>query len=369
MVETRLETTLRAHRDRAGMSQAALAERVGVSRQAIVAIESGRQTPSTSLALLLARELGTSVERLFQLPAADGLIVRVAPPLDASPTSTGRARVAVAEVAGRWVAHRLPPDASLAADGLVVDGAEREATVRPLVDVRALAGHVLVAGCAPLLGAVARRAGAGATDVRVTWLPASSHQALSLLAEGLVHVAGLHLAEDHADHVDAARRALPGRRLLLVQLTRWRQGLVVAAGNPLGLRAGADLLRPGLRLARRGPGAGAHALVGRLVAAAGGREVPGGPSAAGHADVAQLVRCGAADVGVAIESVALAAGLDFVPLVSERFDLVVPAELAASGPVARLLDAVGDAGFRAEVDHLPGYDVSSSGHVTTLDAA
>jgi putative molybdopterin biosynthesis protein len=91
--------------------------------------------------------------------------------------------------------------------------------------------------------------------------------------------------------------------------------------------------------------------------------------AEGHAEVARLIRWGAADVGVGIESAALAEGLDFVPLTEERFDLVVPAAFAEKAPVSRLLDALDDPSFRTEVSHLPGYDGSMSGQVTTVDAA
>ena len=82
-----------------------------------------------------------------------------------------------------------------------------------------------------------------------------------------------------------------------------------------------------------------------------------------------MVRSGSADAGIAIESAALAEGLDFIPLVSERFDLVVPADVAADSPVSRLIETLDDPAFRAEVDHLPGYDGSQSGQVTTVDAA
>ncbi len=182
----------------------------------------------------------------------------------------------------------------------------------------------------------------------------------------------MHLSETGSgeDHAAVVRQRFPGERMLIVSLTRWRQGLVVPPGNPLALRSSADLLRPGLRIARREAGAGAHKLLRELLALEGLEDAPMfGPSAAGHAEVAQLVRCGAADVGVAIESVALAAGLGFVPLAEEGFDLVVPAALAETATVARLLDALGDPGFRTEAAHLPGYDVSLAGHVTTLDAA
>ena len=53
----------------------------------------------------------------------------------------------------------------------------------------------------------------------------------------------------------------------------------------------------------------------------------------------------------------------------ERFDLVVPADVAADKPVARVIDTLDDPAFRTEVSHLPGYDGSMSGQVTTVDAA
>jgi molybdate-binding protein len=88
-----------------------------------------------------------------------------------------------------------------------------------------------------------------------------------------------------------------------------------------------------------------------------------------HEQVARLVACGAADAGIAIESVALAAGLGFVPLSEERFDLALPAERAAEPAVARILDALGDAAFRREVARLPGYDISLTGQTSLTEAA
>jgi len=276
------------------------------------------------------------------------------------------------EIDGKWVAHRLSWDAKVAADGIIArQPSGRTAVVRPLADSDRLRSNVLVAGCAPLLGALAQHAGLAPVGVRACWLHASSGHALDLLEAKLVHVAGLHLRDASGDaNVAAVRARLPGRRLLIANLTRWREGLVVPAGNPLKIRSGADLLRPGLRIARREEGSGAHKLLRELLAAEG-VETPvlTGPFATGHADVATLVACGAADVGVAIEGVALASDLGFVPLVEERFDLVVPGELADQPMVARLLETLDDPNFRADADNLPGYDTQLCGHVTTLEAA
>jgi molybdate-binding protein/DNA-binding XRE family transcriptional regulator len=373
MTEPTLHNEVRRFRERLGLSQHDLSALVGVSRQAIVGIEGGRQVPSTALSLRLARALRCGVEDLFSLSTSGGLPVRLSPAETAGGASRPTRRVALGEVEGSWVAHRLPADGSLPADGLVTaDVSARTAVVEPLADSVALRRNVLVSGCAPILGMLAQRVGGRFADARATWLPGSSKRSLDLLESGLVHVAGVHLSggRPRLDHASLIRDRFPGRAMLIVNLTRWRQGFVVPAGNPLGIRSGAGLLRPGIRFARREEGAGAHTLVHALLADEGAdRARLSGPLALGHAEVASLVRCGAADVGVAIESVALAAGLGFVPLLEERFDLVVPASFASTTPVARLIEALEDPSFRLEMAHVPGYDLEVSGQVTTLEAA
>jgi len=353
------------HPQAAALSQHALPARPLVPRHPIPPPAAGRNVPSTSLGLKLAITLGCSVEDIFRLAPDPAIRARLAP---APVGRESNSRVALGNVGGRWVAHRLPAHGITGADGIVESAGDGEAVVRTLSDGTGLAHHVLVAGCAPLLGALASRVNRRFADARVTWLPMGNRSAMRLLAEGLVHVAGLHLAaaDGAKSTVAAARRALPGRRLLLVNLTRWQQGLVVPPGNPLGLAAGADLLRPGLRLARREEGSGAQELSSRLLQGEGGGD---GPLAAGHREVARLVHLRTADAGIAIESAALAEGLDFVPLAEESFDLVVPADIAAGPPVSRLMETLDDQAFRSEVEHLPGYDGSRSGHVTTVEAA
>ena len=404
MTETRLQNSVRRHRRDLGLSQKALGERVGVSRHAIMGIEAARQVPSTTLALRLADTFDCAVKDLFRLEPVPELEVRLPPPRPAAAASppAPSSRVAVGRVDGRWAAHPLPAHATDAADAIVVEetggapsglpaasvddppaarAGERagEATtagpadtisVHPVRPMRQLERNVLVAGCAPLLANLAHRVGEGSGDARATWIPASSHRALDLLAAGMVHIAGLHLSggRSREANAEAVRRRFPGKRMLVVNLTRWRQGFVVAARNPLGIRGADDLLRPDVRVVAREVGTGADELVTRLLAGEGSRQ-PGfsGPVAEGHLDVARRVHCGAADTGVAIESAALAWGLGFVPLVEERFDLVISADIAGAPPVSRFLETLDDPGFRAEAACLPGYDTSISGHASTLE--
>ena len=387
MADTQLRNAVRRHRRDLSLSQESLGERVGVSRHAIMAIEGGRQVPSTTLALRLASTFGCTVDDIFRLEPVAELDVRLPPPRPAAtdPPPTPSSRVAVGRVDGRWAAHPLPAHATAAADAIRVGGkaglapappadptaAAGSARVQPVRPMRQLERNVLVAGCAPLLANLAHRVGEGSGDARATWIPASSHRALDLLAAGMVHIAGLHLSggRSREANAEAVRRRFPGKRMLVVNLTRWRQGFVVAARNPLGIRGADDLLRPDVRVVAREAGTGADDLVTRLLAGEpGGQPDFSGPVADGHLDVARRVHCGAADTGVAIESAALAWGLGFVPLVEERFDLVVSADIADIPPISRFLETLDDPGFRAEAACLPGYDTSISGHASTLEA-
>lgn len=353
MATEALENTIKVRREQAALSQRALAEQIGITRQGLIAIEAGRQVPSTAIALRLAATLGCRVEDLFRLPSR-GLSARWA-----GERETGR--VAVGRVAGRWVAHPLDPRHPGAADGLVAGGESAEVEVEPLADPAALARNVLVAGCAPPLGLLADRLGRRVADARMTWLSASSGRALDLLAAGLVHVAGLHHEQNH----EAVQARFPGRRMLVVSLVGWREGLLVPAGNPAGIRSLDDLRRPGLRFAHREAGAGARRLLERAL----GDALPAGPCLPGHLEVAQAVALGAADAGIAIEPAASAFGLGFVALAEERFDLALPAEVADEPSVAGLLEAIDDAGYRREVASLGAYDTRCTGHVVTLEAA
>src|SRR5206468_218026 len=113
---------------------------------------------------------------------------------------------------------------------------------------------------------------------------------------------------------------------VLIGFARREQGLLVAPGNPLALNDIAAVASRRARIALRPQGAGAQLLLLALLARAGlALDVlatvkpvcPTGP------DIAQAVRSGRADCGVATRSVAQAAGLSFVPLTWERFDLAL----------------------------------------------
>jgi putative molybdopterin biosynthesis protein len=363
-----LSTSLRPFRQRAGLSQAALAVRAGISRQAYSAIELGTSIPSTDVALRLARALGASVEALFALPhesfpttatlttelSDDGLVQRAD----------------VHQVGARWVARPLagaPGRPAIVrslpvANALVHTSANgRDADVEPLA---ASTGRSLVAvGCDPSVSVVA--AHLHGRGVELSWHEMGSAAALRELAAGNAHVAGCHLLDPESGqfNLPAVARMLPFPATV-VTFAIWDQGLVVAPGNPKGIRGVEDLARPGIAIVNREPGSGSRMLLDESLAGAGVpvSQVAGyGRSAASHLSVAEAVGMGLADAGVAVRAAAIALGLDFVPLGQERYDLVFPSHFLDDDAVAELLRSLRSASLQRQVEALGGYDVAQMG--------
>jgi molybdopterin molybdotransferase/putative molybdopterin biosynthesis protein len=361
-----VHNALKQFRARAELTQHQLARRAGLSRQALNALETGRSEPSTAAALRLAAALQCRVEDLFWLEDAPELVRAKL----AAPGRRG-SRVALADVAGSWIAHPLATG-NLASLQLPADGVLRErvgsteAKVRALRPLAAMRANLLAVGCDPALGLLSARL--AERSVRLVWLDAASEPALQALSRGHAHLAGAHLLDEASGefNVPFVRALFPGRRMLVVTLAAWEEGFAVARGNPLRIRHAADLARPAVRLVNRAFGAGARRLLDRLLVRAG---VPATAiqgyerTVRGHLDVAHAVASGTADVGIVPRAVARAQGLDFVPLSRERFDLVLPFELAEDHRVARTLDTLGSRSFRRELAALGGYDAARSGRV------
>ena len=357
-----LKNAVRASRERQGFSQSALAARVGVSRQALHALETGRSIPSIELCLGLANALGASLETLFWLESEPRrLRARLAHGATAQPGE--RRRVLLAEVERQRTAHALEGAEPMPADGVGTVGPGGDVEVELFPHAQDWAGRLLLAGCDPALGLLAR-----AAPGRVHWLDVPSSDALGMLGRYEAHLAGLHLSEPgHLDaNARAVRKVLRGRRMLLVHLAAWELGFSVARGNPRAIRDVYALGRPDVRLVNRTPGAAARHLLDQLL-----RQAHLLPSsvrgyercAPGHETAALTVALGGADVAVTTRAAAEGHGLVFLPLAEQHFDLALPAAAAARAPLGRLLDVLRGAGFRRELGTFPGYETGRTGQV------
>lgn len=195
-----------------------------------------------------------------------------------------------------------------------------------------------------------------------------SRGGLAALAAGRADLALSHLldAESGEYNVPFVRRELAALPSVVVTLFSRDLGFVVAPGNPKRIREFSDLARGGVRFVNRQPGSGTRLLVDTRLAEAG---VPPGRVAGyrhevrAHLEVGAAVLHGEADVGVASASVARLLRLDFVPVVRERFDIVVPKEIYFARPVQRLLEVLSGKRFRDQIKRIGGYGVEESGRV------
>ena len=190
--------------------------------------------------------------------------------------------------------------------------------------------------------------------------PRGSVNGIVQLSRGASDATALHLLDVASGRWNdpIARGALGGAPIELVHLWRREQGLVVARGNPHGIEGVADLQRR--RIAWRPPGTGSRLLLERLMLSAGCVPHPElGEPAESHLAVAAAVATGAADAGLAVRAVAESAGLDWVPVMSEPFELALdPAARDAAEP---LLATLAESSMQARLRAMPGYDVSMSG--------
>ncbi len=205
-------------------------------------------------------------------------------------------------------------------------------------------------------------------DIRFT----GSVDAIAALNEGRCTLAGFHTPPSRAPGTLAQRTYQPLLKPGLhkiIGFARRRQGLVVAAGNPLGLSSMAQVAERRLRYVNRPLGTGTRLLAEQLLVDAGATatQVPGWermePS---HAAVVQAVASGEADAGLAIEPAARAAGLGFVPLVEEDYYLVCLKSVLEQPPLLALRDVLAQPAWQDRLGALPGYASSHSGEVLSL---
>jgi putative molybdopterin biosynthesis protein len=290
-------------------------------------------------------------------------------------------RVRLGRVGGRIVATPLPRGAGVLtslvrADGLLVvpaglaghcPGAEVEVQLlRGLAEVDrtivAMGSHDLV------LDLAASALPGTDPDVTLALSNVGSLGGLVALRDGLCHLAGSHLLDP-----ETGEYTLPylprvygnAAELVVVRLVHRDQGLIVAAGNPLGLAGIADLSRPGLRYVNRQRGAGTRVLLDHELRCHGVAtdDVAGYQREAHtHLAVAAAVAAGRADAGLGILAAARLFGLDFVPVAQEPYDLVVTRDAYDSEVLAPLWTLLADEYFRASVEALPGYSTIQTGH-------
>jgi len=202
----------------------------------------------------------------------------------------------------------------------------------------------------------------------VVTIAMGSLEGLIALRHELGHVAGCHLFDPQTGDFNRsyARTLFPGRELTLVTLAHRQQGLIVPPGNPRDLGGLDDAVDKGARIVNRNLGSGTRVWLDRLLA-----EAKIAPAAVAgyerevttHRQAAGAVADGTADVALGIYAAAHAQGLDFVPLLEERYDLVMPTAVYESKLLAPLLALLKEEAFKRAIDDLGGYSTRDAGAV------
>ncbi len=193
--------------------------------------------------------------------------------------------------------------------------------------------------------------------------PVGSLDGLIQLRQGLCHLSGAHLLDENGTYnTPYLSRLFPQRDLQVVTLAHRTQGLMLASGNPKGIRAVSDLARDDIQFVNRNPGSGTRIWFDEQLRKENipASEINGYENiCATHSAAAQQVKAGQVDVAIGLQAAALQNGLDFIPLFEERFDLTIPQEYTALA--APILDEIQTSAFRDTAQSLTGYNVAQSG--------
>jgi len=206
---------------------------------------------------------------------------------------------------------------------------------------------------------------------RFTSANAGSLGGLMALQRGDAHLAGSHLLDPGTGeyNVSYVKQYLPDVPVVLMTFMHREQGLIVAPGNPKGIKELTDLTRDDIRFVNRQRGAGTRVLLDYHLAKCGiGPERIKGYNREEytHMAVAVAIQSGVADCGLGIAAAANALNLGFIQLEKERYDLVIPCVHYESDVLRPLLDLIQGKDLRRMIGDLPGYDTKHMGELVKL---
>ena len=340
MASTKPTSALRARRLQYGLTQAELAARAEVSRQLVVAVESGQNMPAADAAIRLARALATTVEDLFASTPSP-VVAALGVPLREG------ALMRVGVVGDRLVAAALP-DHGIAGAGWARPDGMVEASGPRLFPGATPRGFVL-AGCDPALGvAEAMLEGLGSSSLLS--ISAATGVALSSLARG-----GVHAAVVHGPSGGLPEPPVPVQRL---HLARWEVGL--AAAPKLRRKSLQGLLDGGVAIAQRDPSAASQQSLERAAVRAGRVSPLPGPVVEGHiaaARTASALECAA----VTIEAAARSFDLRFLPIEEHVVEVWVANIWREHPGFIALGNILASRAFTERIAHFGGYDLRECG--------
>ncbi len=290
-------------------------------------------------------------------------------------------RVKLGRVGDRIVATPLPRGAGVItsiteADGIIripnhLEGLpENEpATAELLRPLSAVRNTLVAVGSHDnTLDVLADELRAGHSGLTLSSSHVGSMGGLMAIKKGGCHMAGSHLLDtaDGSYNLSYIDRFLPDTPVRVVHLVFRDQGLMVAPGNPKKIEGIADLARDDVRFINRQGGSGTRILLDYRLGDLGidPAAIPGYDTEEfTHMSVAVAVLSGAADAGLGIHAAARALNLDFIPVVTEQYDLIIPAVYFETDTIQQLLTTIRSERFKARVRELGGYSTEKTGEI------
>jgi putative molybdopterin biosynthesis protein len=189
---------------------------------------------------------------------------------------------------------------------------------------------------------------------------------LLAVGKGIAHFAGSHLLDAKTGdyNLSYVRQYLPETQVRLVTLVHRWQGLMLAKGNPKGIRGIRDLQRGDVSFINRQPGSGTRILLDYELQKAGidAATIVGFRNQEySHMNVAVAVASGRADAGLGVLAAARALDLDFIPITRERYDLVIPVDMLEDERICLLLEIIRSSDFQQQVLAFGGYEIEETG--------
>ncbi|MBA3036687.1 MAG: molybdopterin biosynthesis protein [Desulfobacterium sp.] len=209
---------------------------------------------------------------------------------------------------------------------------------------------------------------AGQNSLTLSSSHVGSMGGLMAIKNGVCHIAGSHLLDtiDGSYNISYIKKYLPDTKVKLVHLVFRDQGLIVAKGNPKNIKGIKDLARSDISFINRQGGSGTRILLDYRLNQAGidPKQITGYFNEEfTHMSVAVAVLSGAVDVGLGIFAAAKALGLDFIPVVTEQYDLVIPEVYFETKNIQILLDTINSTDFKKRVEALGGYSTKETGNI------
>ncbi len=211
-------------------------------------------------------------------------------------------------------------------------------------------------------------------DVPIEFRYLSSSGAVAALSRNECDLAGFHVPMGEYEKIAIQRftQYLDPKRHCLIHLAVLNQGLFLSHGNPKNIRSLTDLTRHDVQFVNRQVGSGTRMLLELLLKRAGiePKAINGFDTEEfTHAAIAAFIASGMADVGFGVETAARRFGLDFVPLVQERYFFAANRDAMETVPLRDVITILQSEDFKKQVNELVGYDGRDTGRVFTLEEA